>query len=92
MVLGSIFRAGLPLHEGMLSYFDDADNVALLSRPFLLQGMDGDVHGGEIVPLVRFNAQPAHFLYVALHASGGVVGEEEIVPPAAPQGLDNKSE
>ena len=24
VVLGSIFRAGLPLHEGMLSYFDDA--------------------------------------------------------------------
>jgi len=27
LVLGTILRAGLPLHQGLLNYFDDADNA-----------------------------------------------------------------
>lgn len=40
VVLGSIFRAGLPLHEGMLSYFDDADNAFISAYRQYINGSD----------------------------------------------------
>lgn len=40
VVLGSIFRAGLPLHEGMLSYFDDADNAFISAYRQYIDGSD----------------------------------------------------
>ncbi len=40
-VLATIFRAGLPLHEGFLSYFDDADNAFVSAyRRYLEKGSD----------------------------------------------------
>ena len=27
LVIGTLFRAGIPMHDGMLGYFDDADNA-----------------------------------------------------------------
>ena len=45
VVLGSIFRAGLPLHEGMLSYFDDADNAFISAyRQYINDSDEFEIH------------------------------------------------
>lgn len=40
VVLGTIFRAGLPLHEGMLSYFDNAENAFISAYRKYIDGTD----------------------------------------------------
>lgn len=40
VVLGTIFRAGLPLHEGMLSYFDNAENAFISAYRKYVDGSD----------------------------------------------------
>ena len=39
IVLGTILRAGLPLHEGLLEYFDDANNAFVANFPLLWIGV-----------------------------------------------------
>ena len=38
VVLGSIFRAGLPLHEGFLSFFDYAENAFISAYRKYIEG------------------------------------------------------
>lgn len=44
-VLGAILRAALPLHQGLLNYFDKADNAFISAyRRHFEEGQDFDVH------------------------------------------------
>ena len=55
-----------------------AEHITLLPRALLLQGGDAYIHRGEVVGFFRFNAQAAHLFHIALHAPGGIIGEEEV--------------
>ncbi len=53
VVLGSIFRAGLPLHEGMLSYFDNAENAFISAYREYIDG------GDDFVVRTEYLASPS---------------------------------
>ena len=52
VVLGTIFRAGLPFHEGFLSYFDNAENAFVSAyRKYREKGVSFDI-------LIEYLASP----------------------------------
>ncbi|MCQ2290405.1 MAG: uracil phosphoribosyltransferase [Muribaculaceae bacterium] len=53
VVLGTIFRAGLPLHEGLLSYFDNAENAFISAYREYVDGSD------EFVIRTEYLASPS---------------------------------
>ena len=53
VVLGSIFRAGLPLHEGFLSYFDYAENAFISAYRKYIDGTN------EFVIRTEYLASPS---------------------------------
>lgn len=54
IVIGTILRAGLPLHQGFLSYFDNAEN-AFVSAYRKYRGKDGD----DFDVLIEYLASPS---------------------------------
>ena len=58
-----------------------AEHIAGLSRQGLPQIADGGIHGGEIVVPGSLDAHAAELFHVALHAPGGIVGQEQIPAP-----------
>ena len=54
-VLATILRAGLPLHQGLLNYFDRADNFSATANKYFKKTVaaDTETHGVFAVPFVQ---------------------------------------
>ena len=102
VVIATVFRAGLPLHQGFLNYFDDADSafVSAYRKYTDEQNFDivveyiacGSLEGKTLILVDPMLATGASFLaaYDAFVAHGGKPAHTHLVSVLASQkGVDN---
>ena len=102
IVIATVFRAGLPLHQGFLNYFDDADSafVSAYRKYTDEQNFDivveyiacGSLEGKTLILVDPMLATGASFLaaYDAFVAHGGKPAHTHLVSVLASQkGVDN---
>ena len=83
LVLCSVLRAGLPLHQGMLNYFDGAENAFISAYRHHRGDEDAFEDWDEAADEGRDLTMTPEQLLGALQAGGG---EEEVAPVAIEKG------
>ncbi len=87
LVVGAILRAGLPLHEGVLSVFDDAENAFVSAYRKTDEDMNFDIHV-EYISSPRLDGKTL-ILCDPMLATGGSMqlAYEALMPKGTPERL-----